>query len=305
MAKSGLPRNLQRLSRDKVDGLIAERTDAFLEARRRVETAGRKHGLAEAERIRGEGMDDARQAAGQLKALRQELARRQEEAPVSGALRRAAAASVGAESTFELMEHERQREEARAEQRQERERELALLRRQDEQRKRDELIAAGRIYQPVGGWDQDAADAIAAVVSSEYVWRCLRRADGDPMPVLDAQHLAMLIVTLGVLAENSGEVTVDLNRPFPRLPHDISKNRREMLRHLEANRFLSLSGSKGSVVTIRRGPLTEELRASFQAEWRQRAKPPTVTQEVTRMFEEFKASLRGKGEQPSGEPGPA
>ena len=62
MAKSGrgLPRNLRRVSRDRVDALIVEREGMFRGYAEQARSAG-PHGQAEAERLRAEAMAGAQE----------------------------------------------------------------------------------------------------------------------------------------------------------------------------------------------------------------------------------------------------
>ena len=161
-------------------------------------------------------------------------------------------------------------EKERAEEKAKRHADLEAARAEYARLRRADQIRAGIVYEPLGGWDFDGSDALAAVFSSPFVWDCIdKRGDG---PILDVHDFALLYVCLGLISENGGEeVRVRVDR-FPRLPDEWHGDRSKMLAHLEANGLLELD-RRGVHVTIRRGPArVHALRRSYAKQWAERAR---------------------------------
>lgn len=174
-----------------------------------------------------------------------------------------------------------------------RERERAQLQAREAEKRRAERVEAGLIWEPVGGWDADGADALAAVFGSSLLFDYLDRR--GQVPVLDLQHVAHLLALLAMIAENGGvEATFDIGR-IPRLPEGAGGDKNMILRHLTDNQLLDVERS-GPRVTIRHGRLVRELRESFQAQWAERSRPRSFSEEASEWLAEAKHRLLGQAE---------
>lgn len=143
-------------------------------------------------------------------------------------------------------------------------------RRAEEMRARHEqLVKAGYVYAPLGGWDFDGSDALAAVFGSALIWEWLDKRPPEGA-VLTVHDLGFLLVCLALIAESGGkEVRVRVDH-FPRLPEEWRGDRNQMVEHLRRNGLIEIE-REGVQVTIRRGPRVEALRRSFQEQMLARA----------------------------------
>ena len=141
---------------------------------------------------------------------------------------------------------------------------------EEAKKRREEGIASGRIYAPIGGWAIPASDAIAAVFSSPWIADLLDRRHPEG-PALTTDDLALLWSVLALLAESGGiEATVRIDR-LPRLVEGYHGDRSRGLRHLQGNGLVEVTRN-GNMATIRLGPQVEVLRQSFTDQMIERAR---------------------------------
>lgn len=151
------------------------------------------------------------------------------------------------------------RQEAEREQsREQRRADLEARRAAEREERLREQVAAGFVYVTGGEWSAAGSEAMAALFGSPTLWD-LTSTCGDE-PVLTTDDLSLLYTSLGLIAESGGvEARVRLDR-FPCTLLESRGNRREILRHLERNGLLAL-GRDGGVITLRHGPVIEEILA--------------------------------------------
>jgi len=174
--------------------------------------------------------------------------------------------------------HERMAKAAETEERREleraaRRRELAEKQKAERAERRKKAIAAGLVYEPGGGWDAEAADALAALVSSSWLWDAATRGE------LTGEQVMRAIWCLGMVAENGGEpVRFAVNRAPRRGFPFTSFSERDLLRLHELG--IIVVEKTGGLFTISRGPRVEELRKSFAEQFEGRARGESVVTET-------------------------
>lgn len=158
-------------------------------------------------------------------------------------------------------------ERVRAEKQEARTRKLGEKRAIEAQKRHAQLVKAGRAYEPVGGWDREASDALAALFSSSWLWESslARRAGSDHLTI---EQVIRAWWALSLIAENGGgSVTFAQNRP-PRGGISASFSEND-LRHLHDLGLITLQKAGGQF-TLGRGPRLEELRRTFAEEFKRR-----------------------------------
>lgn len=218
---------------------------------------------------RAEALAQGKAAAADLKSGQAELTRRA--AAKAKEKKRTDYLTMQAKLAVEGSIHERvarmeEAERVRAEKQEARRRELGEKRAIEAQKRHAELVKAGRAYEPVGEWDRDASDALAALFSSSWLWESsLARRGGDHLTI---EQVIRAWWALSLIAENGGEsVTFAQNRP-PRGGISASFSEND-LRHLHDLGLITFEKTSGQF-RLRRGPRLEELRRTFAEELERR-----------------------------------
>ena len=116
------------------------------------------------------------------------------------------------------------------------------------------------LWEPVGVWDADGSDLVAAVFGSRIVWDVLHRDR-------DTENFQCLYWALALIADNGGRpVKLKTNRPraFPFPVWNL-----KVIEHLARSEWVTLTKA-GNVWEIAAGKRTEALRASYREEWSER-----------------------------------